>query len=124
MFCYLQLGKCKSVTEFEKLNRIGEGTYGIVYRAKDTRSNKIVALKKMRMENEKDGIPVSGLREMNILLNLSHEHIVDMKEVVVGRSLESMFLVMEYCEQDLASLLDNMSQPFTEAQVKCIMLQV
>lgn len=31
---------------------------------------------------------------------------------------------MEYCEQDLASLLDNMQQPFTESQVKCIMIQV
>lgn len=38
--------------------------------------------------------------------------------------LNSIFLVMEYCEQDLASLLDNMQQPFTESQVKCIMLQV
>lgn len=36
----------------------------------------------------------------------------------------SIFLVMEYCEQDLASLLDNMSQPFSEAEVKCIVLQV
>lgn len=36
----------------------------------------------------------------------------------------SIFLVMEYCEQDLASLLDNMQTPFTESQVKCIMIQV
>lgn len=58
------------MTEFEKLNRVGEGTYGIVYRARDTLSDRTVALKKMRMENEKDGVPVSGLREINILLNL------------------------------------------------------
>ncbi|ELU08018.1 hypothetical protein CAPTEDRAFT_149303 [Capitella teleta] len=119
-----QYGRCRSVTEFEKLNRIGEGTYGIVYRARDTRTDEIVALKKMRMENEKDGIPISGLREMSILLQLKNENIVELKEVVVGRSLNSMFLVMQYCEQDLASLLDNIQQPFTEAQVKCIMLQV
>lgn len=118
------LGRCRFVSEFEKLNRIGEGTYGIVYRAKDTISNKIVALKKVRMEHEKDGIPVSSLREIQILLSCRHENIVNLKEVVVGRSLESIFLVMEYCEQDLASLLDNMQAPFTESQVKCIMLQV
>lgn len=117
-------GKCRSVSDFEKLNRVGEGTYGIVYRARDRRSNSIVALKKMRMEKEKNGIPISGLREINILLNLRHDNIVEMTEVVVGRSLESIFLVMEYCEQDLASLLDNMSSPFTEAQVKCIMIQL
>ncbi|XP_050398234.1 cyclin-dependent kinase 10 [Patella vulgata] len=119
-----KLGKCRSVIEFEKLNRVGEGTYGIVYCARDTKSNKIVALKKMRMEKEKDGLPISGLREIDILLNIRHENIVEMKEVVVGKSLDSIFLVMEYCEQDLASLLDNMAAPFSESQVKCIMLQL
>ena len=119
-----QFGRCRFVSEFEKLNRIGEGTYGIVYRAKDTKTGEIVALKKMRMEREKDGIPVSGLREITILLACDHENIVKMREIAVGRSLESMFLVMIYCEQDLASLLDNMQTPFTESQVKCIMKQV
>ncbi|KAL3276901.1 hypothetical protein HHI36_012271 [Cryptolaemus montrouzieri] len=118
------LGQCRFVSEFEKLNRIGEGTYGIVYRAKDTASDKIVALKKVRMDQERDGIPVSSLREIQVLLNCRHENIVHLKEVVVGKSLESIFLAMEYCEQDLASLLDNMQAPFTESQVKCIMLQV
>ncbi|XP_022248510.1 cyclin-dependent kinase 10-like [Limulus polyphemus] len=117
-------GQCRPVTEFEKLNRIGEGTYGIVYRARDSRTNEIVAMKKVRMEREKDGVPVSGLREINILLNLQHNNIVNLKEVVVGKSLDSIFLVMEYCEQDLASLLDNIQTPFSESQVKCIMLQL
>ena len=112
-----QFGRCRFVSEFEKLNRIGEGTYGIVYRARDTKTGEIVALKKMRMEREKDGIPVSGLREITILLGLEHENIVKMNEIAVGRSLESMFLVMNYCEQDLANLLDHMKTPFSESQV-------
>ncbi|CAG2102070.1 unnamed protein product [Medioppia subpectinata] len=125
-----QLGKCRLVTEFEKLNRIGEGTYGIVceyersHRARDTRTDEIVALKRMRMDREREGLPISGLREINLLLNLRHPNVVQLKEVAVGKSLESIFLVMEYCEQDLASLLDNMSVPFTESQVKCILLQL
>jgi cyclin-dependent kinase 10 len=86
-------------------------------RARDTRNDEIVAMKKMRMEREKDGLPISGLREINLLLNIRHDNIVRLKEVVVGRSLESIFLVMEYCEQDLASLLDNMQSPFSESQV-------
>lgn len=96
------------MTDFEKLNRIGEGTYGIVYRAHDLKSGEIVAMKKVRMEQEKDGntlpfersdsvirpndgipgIPVSGLREINLLLNIQHQNIVNLKEVAVGKSLE------------------------------------
>ncbi|XP_020844773.1 cyclin-dependent kinase 10 [Phascolarctos cinereus] len=119
-----RLGQCRSVKEFEKLNRIGEGTYGIVYRARDTQTDEIVALKKVRMDKEKDGIPISSLREITLLLRLRHPNIVELKEVVVGNHLESIFLVMGYCEQDLASLLENMQTPFSEAQVKCIILQV
>lgn len=76
------------------------------------------------MDREKYGIPVSGLREISILLNCNHENIVRLREIAVGRSFESMFLVMNYCEQDLACLLDNMQTPFSESQVKCIMKQV
>ncbi|KAK2085755.1 Cyclin-dependent kinase 10 [Saguinus oedipus] len=70
------------------------------------------------------GIPISSLREITLLLRLRHPNIVELKEVVVGNHLESIFLVMGYCEQDLASLLENMPTPFSEAQVKCIVLQV
>ncbi|KAM9375818.1 cyclin-dependent kinase 10 isoform 1-T1 [Pholidichthys leucotaenia] len=119
-----RFGSCRSVREFEKLNRIGEGTYGIVYRARDTKSDEIVALKKVRMDKEKDGVPISSLREITLLLRLRHSNIVELKEVVVGSQLESLFLVMSYCEQDLASLLENMQTPFSEAQVKCIVLQL
>lgn len=114
----------RDVNEYEKLNKVGEGTYGVVYRARDTKTDEIVALKRVRMEEEKDGLPVSSLREINLLLNMRHKNIVELREVVVGQRLDSIFLVMEYCEQDLASLLDNMSSHFTEAQVKCIMLQL
>ncbi|GAA6069245.1 cyclin-dependent kinase 10, partial [Tachysurus ichikawai] len=86
--CSEQLGNCRSVKEFEKLNRIGEGTYGIVYRARDTRTHEIVALKKVRMDKEKDGIPISSLREITLLLRLRHPNIVELKEVVVGSQLE------------------------------------
>ena len=58
------------------------------------------------MEKEKDGLPVSGLREISILMSCNHENIVPLKEIAVGKSL------------------DNMQKPFSESQVKCIMLQV
>lgn len=60
----------------------------LVDRARDTKTNQIVALKKVRMDQEKDGLPISGLREIQILKRCSHENIVRVNEVVVGRSLE------------------------------------
>lgn len=58
------------------------------------------------------------MREISILMQLEHRNIVKLKEVAVGRDLDSMFLVMTYCEQDLAVLIDNMKTPFTESQVR------
>lgn len=114
----------RSVDSYEQLNLIGEGTYGIVYRAKNVKTGEIVALKKIRMEREKSGLPICSVREIRLLQDLRHKNIVELIEVVVGEELESMYLVMQYCEQDLASLVDNMKQPFNEPQVKCIMLQL
>ncbi|ERL92153.1 hypothetical protein D910_09473, partial [Dendroctonus ponderosae] len=59
---------CRSVEEFQCLNRIEEGTYGVVYRARDKRTNEIVALKRLKMEKEKEGFPITSLREINTLL--------------------------------------------------------
>lgn len=77
------------------------------------------------MEGEKDGLPISSLREINLLLKMRHKNIVELDEVVVGRRLDSIFLVMEYVDQDLASLLDNMTNHFTEAQVNpyCMLIK-
>ena len=64
------------------------------------------------------GLPICSVREVGILMQLSHRNIVELKEVVVGRDLDNMFLVMNYCEQDLATLIDNLKTPFTESQVQ------
>ncbi|XP_008476065.1 cyclin-dependent kinase 10 [Diaphorina citri] len=115
-------GKCRNVAEFEKLNRIGEGSYGVVYRVRDSVQDKILALKKLFLQN--NTLTRGELREVTGLTKCRHENIVQLKEVVVGKSLSSIFLVMEYCEHDLASLQDNVESPFTESQVKCVILQV
>lgn len=76
------------------------------------------------MDQEKNGLPLSGLREINILSRCDHVNVVKLNEVVVGRSLDSIFLSLEYCEQDLASLIDNIPKGFTVSEVKCIAQQV
>jgi len=76
--------RCRSVEDYEKLNDIEEGAYGWVSRAKDTVTGKVVALKRLKMENVQDGIPVTGLREIQTLVACDHPNIVRLQEVVVG----------------------------------------
>lgn len=76
--------KCRSVEEYEKLNDIEEGAYGWVSRAKDMVTGQVVALKRLKMDNANDGIPVTGLREIQTLMDCEHPNIVALREVVVG----------------------------------------
>ena len=70
------------------------------------------------------GFPITSLREIQLLRRLRHPNIVSLQEVVVGRKRDSVFLVFEYCEHDMAVLLDSMPRPFSESEVKCIMVQL
>uniref|UniRef100_A0A914HXZ0 cyclin-dependent kinase n=1 Tax=Globodera rostochiensis TaxID=31243 RepID=A0A914HXZ0_GLORO len=117
-------GACRSVNEFEKIRQLGEGTYGVVYEGQDKRLGQTVALKQIRLNLKKEGVSVSVMREIQSLMDIEHENIVRLFDVAVGRRIDQIFLVMEYCDQDLASLLDNMNSPFTEAQIKCLLLQL
>lgn len=74
----------RSVEKFDKLNDIEEGTYGWVSRAKSD-TGRIVALKKLKFEPaERGGLPVTGLREIQILKDCSHRNVIELQEVVVG----------------------------------------
>ncbi|MCO5594611.1 hypothetical protein L7F22_048644 [Adiantum nelumboides] len=84
----------------------------------------IVALKKVKLKKETEGFPITSLREINILLSLHHPSTVDLKEVVVGHDVDNIFVVMEYMEHDLKELLETMKQPFSQSEVKCLMLQL
>ena len=119
----------RSVNGFQKLNKINEGTYGIVYRARDEKTKEIVALKKIKMKEDKYeeeyGFPLTSLREINILLSCNHPSIVNVKEVVVGgRNDSDVYMVMEHLEHDLKGLMERKKQPFSTSEVKCLMLQL
>ncbi|MGH0160913.1 UNVERIFIED_CONTAM: hypothetical protein FKN15_040205 [Acipenser sinensis] len=94
---------CRSVEEFQCLNRIEEGTYGVVYRAKDKKTDEIVALKRLKMEKEKEGFPITSLREINTILKAQHPNIVTVREIVVGSNMDKIYIVMNYVEHDLKS---------------------
>jgi cyclin-dependent kinase 2 len=61
---------------YEKLEKVGEGTYGVVYKARDNQTKETVALKKIRLENEEEGMPSTAMREISILNELHHRNIV------------------------------------------------
>ncbi len=78
--------------EYQNLNRIEEGTYGVVYRARDKRTKEIVALKRLKMEREKEGFPITSLREINTLLISQHPNVVTVREIVVGSNMDKIYI--------------------------------
>ncbi|XP_033230755.1 cyclin-dependent kinase 12 isoform X3 [Belonocnema kinseyi] len=102
---------------FDLITQIGEGTYGQVYKAWDKRANVVVALKKVRLENEKEGFPITAVREIKILRQLNHKNIVNLREIVTNKKKPedfrkdkdkgSFYLVFEYMDHDLMGLLES-----------------
>ncbi|KAH8653351.1 kinase-like domain-containing protein [Xylariales sp. PMI_506] len=124
---------CASVENYDKLNDIEEGAYGWVARAKDLRNNRVVALKRLKLDDSphnRIGLPETGLREIQILKDCSHRNIVDLHEVVVndgaasGGKIEAVFLVLEFVEHDLKNILEDMPEPFLASEVKTLLLQL
>lgn len=124
---------CSRITDYEVLGKLGEGTFGEVHRAKSKKTGAIVALKKILMHNEKDGFPITALREIKLLKLLSHPNILKLEEMAVEHHLQKstdkrkraiMYMVTPYMDHDLSGLLENPSVKFTEPQIKCYMLQL
>lgn len=120
------LKPCRHVDQFEKLNRIDEGTYGVVYRARDTETGQIMALKRLKvLSDEQNGFPVTSLREISSLLELEHQNIVNLREIVVSDAQDGIFMVMDFMEHDLKGLMEHaMPHPFLQSEVKTILRQV
>lgn len=89
---------------YQKLEKIGEGTYGVVHKAKDRVTGEVVALKKIRLETEDEGIPSTAIREISLLKELQHPNIVRLYDVV--HTEKKLTLVFEYLDQDLKKYLD------------------
>ncbi|KAG1700931.1 Cyclin-dependent kinase 9 [Nymphon striatum] len=99
-----------------------------VFKAKNkTKRNEFVALKKILMENEKEGFPITALREIKILQNLKHENVVQLKEICHANYAPNkyhFYLVFEFCEHDLAGILSNCNVRFSLGEIKMVMKQL
>lgn len=122
---------CEAATKFEKLAKIGQGTFGEVFKARDAKNHKFtVAMKKILMENEKEGFPITALREIRILQLLKHDNVVSLLEICQTRATQfnryrsTFYLVFEFCEHDLAGLLSNTKVKFSLGEIKQVIQQM
>ncbi|KAM7475776.1 hypothetical protein LguiB_023019 [Lonicera macranthoides] len=114
----------RRASTFEKLDKIGHGTYSNVYKARDLITGKIVALKKVRFDNlEAESVKFMA-REILILKKLNHPNVIKLEGLVTSRMSSSLYLIFEYMEHDLSGLTAFQGIQFTESQVKCYMKQL
>ncbi|KAG6333772.1 hypothetical protein ID866_5320 [Astraeus odoratus] len=104
------------------VSQVGEGTFGKVYKARNTITNVHVALKRIRMEAERDGFPVTAMREIKLLQSLRHQNVVRLYEMMVSNG--SVFMVFEYMDHDLTGVLSQTQFMFSEANLKSLCSQM
>jgi len=94
------------LSQYQKKGKLGEGTYGKVYLAQDRVTKELVAMKKMILETEDEGIPSTAIREISLLKELSdHPNIVNLKDVLYSKS--KLYLIFEFVERDLKAYMDS-----------------
>lgn len=124
---------CRSVDCYEPLNFIDQGTFGEVFRAKCLDTDGIYAIKKIKLgasATSKYGFPITALREASILLTLDHPSIVKVREVVVGSTVDKVYMVMEHGGKDLKDVMCSLQKTrgdgsaFSLGQVKQLLGQL
>ncbi|CBY09474.1 unnamed protein product [Oikopleura dioica] len=95
---------------FSRTEKIGEGTYGFVYKAKYRPTDEFVALKRIRLEGEEDGIPLTNLREICSLKELAHPNIVKLIDVILEKTSLEVYLIFELLYMDLKTYIDEQKE--------------
>ena len=108
--------------QYIKEEKLGEGTYGVVYKCKDKETGKYVALKKVRFENEDEGIPSTSIREISILKQMNHPNIVNLIDLIHGE--KRLYLVFEYLDHDLKKFLNLNGEPLKPELAKSYLYQL
>ncbi|KAJ3372685.1 Cell division protein kinase 1 [Allomyces arbusculus] len=111
------------IEAFQRLNKLGEGTYGVVYKARERTSGKIVAIKKMKLEQEENGMPSTSLREITVLRELNHPNIVRLHNILY-QDYQNLQLVFEFLDYDLKKHMENSKDGMPLEVVKSYLYQM
>ncbi|XP_049849599.1 uncharacterized protein LOC126319933 [Schistocerca gregaria] len=108
--------------KYRKLQKIGEGTYGVVFKAIEIETGRLIALKKIRLEQEDEGVPPTTLRELSALKSLRHPCIVNLLDVINYKN--KLYLAFEFMNADLRTAIVSSKYPFEPDIIKCYMFQL
>ncbi|ODV91635.1 hypothetical protein CANCADRAFT_73709 [Tortispora caseinolytica NRRL Y-17796] len=114
------------LSDYQKLEKIGEGTYGVVYKACDTlNGNRPVALKKIRLEHEDEGVPSTAIREISLLKEMRDENVVSLYNIVHADN-HKLYLVFEFLDLDLKKYMESIpkGEGLGSAMIKRFMSQL
>ncbi|CAL1412834.1 unnamed protein product [Linum trigynum] len=114
----------KSAEDYVKLDKVGSGTYSNVYKARDRESGKIVALKKVKLDTSEPESVKFMAREIMILQKLDHPNIVKLEGIATSRLQYSLYLVFDFMQTDLQTVISRYERQLTEPQVKSYMQQL
>ncbi|RCH88603.1 cyclin-dependent serine/threonine protein kinase [Rhizopus azygosporus] len=106
----------------KKIEKLGEGTYGIVYKAQNRETNEVVALKRIRLDNEEEGVPCTAIREISLLKELKHPNILRLYDVL--HTEKKLTLIFEYLDSDLKKFLDSYGGDIDVLTLKQLMYQL
>ncbi|KAG4115267.1 hypothetical protein ERO13_D12G093300v2 [Gossypium hirsutum] len=114
----------KSADSYDKLAKVGQGTYSNVYKARDKDTGKIVALKKVRFNTAEPESVKFMAREIMILQRLNHPNIISLEGLATSRMQYSLYLVFDFMQSDLSKIISRPGDRLTEPQIKCYMQQL
>ncbi|XP_022079981.1 cyclin-dependent kinase 1-like [Acanthaster planci] len=95
-----------TMEDYSKIEKIGEGTYGVVYKGRCKKDGSIVALKKIRLESEEEGVPSTAIREIALLKELQHPNVVNLSNVLMQEN--RLYLVFEFLTMDLKKYMETL----------------
>lgn len=108
---------------YKRIIQVGEGTYGKVYKSMNNVTGKLVALKKLRLQGEREGFPITSIREIKLLQSFDHPNVSTVKEIMVELN-KVVYMIFEYADNDLSGLLLNSQININGAQCKDLFQQL